>query len=349
MTIDSTNIKELTERYSKGLLSPEEENAFIQAISNDSDLCSMVEEIIQQQTAPTATPSDSTNTDQPNDTTANTPNAEKPTISQESHDNPTSCQSNQTTKASDSQHLNEDQQSYESDNEKATSPDDYQTEVKKTFPAYQKNENTTSTQTVEEINPQNTKQTDPAESQEVKIEDLTSHTNTERSNSNDVDDDIDVANLPTPKSHPNLIWIVIIILLVGIVLWYFYQKSDKAAGELGDQYRTTMILDEQRNLVANDEKMPNDLKRLFNDMLNPEIRLSNQDLKELDICYQTALDNNNNYTPYADYIGWNLAIAFLQDGQRNKAIQTLNTLKRHTTEPDLITNIDTLQSKISNL
>ena len=73
-------------------------------------------------------------------------------------------------------------------------------------------------------------------------------------------------------------------------------------------------------------------------MLNPEIRLSNQDLKELDICYQTALDNNNNYTPYADYIGWNLAIAFLQDGQRNKAIQTLNTLKSHTTEPDLITN-----------
>lgn len=111
-----------------------------------------------------------------------------------------------------------------------------------------------------------------------------------------------------------------ILLTVG---YHFYDRSQTIA--LGQQYAQvfpveTIIRGEE------DEDVVNTLTALFNNVANGE-DIENT-ITQLDSLWALSQsDIYNGYTTYEPYIGWNLAIAYLRNNDKNKAKKVLETLK----------------------
>lgn len=138
-------------------------------------------------------------------------------------------------------------------------------------------------------------------------------------------DEITIRRLSIPHKIINVhTWLavaasVIIIIFVGFKGYDYYHVVN-----VGKQYAGEFIISD---IVRGNEdlEVQKELKSLFTNVKNgTEIPTT---IGQLEVLWAKANeDTYNDYTNYASYIGWYLAVAYLQDYQRNKAEQCINKL-----------------------
>ena len=134
---------------------------------------------------------------------------------------------------------------------------------------------------------------------------------------------------------------LVIIFTVG---YHFYDRSQTIA--LGQQY-AYVFSTETESLIRGeeDEDVANKLNVLFDNAANgKDLDNTISQLEELWALAQS--DTYNDYTTYEPYIGWNLAIAYLRNNDKNKARSVLETLKT-TCKNDTVKNaVDNVLEKL---
>lgn len=130
-----------------------------------------------------------------------------------------------------------------------------------------------------------------------------------------------IASQATKKENKSVLWLayaasIILIVFVGSKGYDYYSTVN-----LGKQYANTFVLSEivrgELNADVEDE-----LKTLFENVTNGK-DLS-KTTERLDDIWQIAKqDTYNDYTDYAPYIGWYLAIGYLRDYEKLKANKIL--------------------------
>lgn len=113
---------------------------------------------------------------------------------------------------------------------------------------------------------------------------------------------------------------VIIIFFIGDKGYDYYSTVN-----LGKQYANTFVLSDIVRGESNTE-VENELKGLFDNVINgKDLRKTTE---RLDAIWQIAKqDTYNDYTDYAPYIGWYLAIGYLEGYEKEKAIIVLNEMR----------------------
>lgn len=134
---------------------------------------------------------------------------------------------------------------------------------------------------------------------------------------------------------------LVVIFTVG---YHFYDRSQTIA--LGQQY-AYVFSTETESLIRGeeDEDVANKLNVLFDNAANgKDLDNTISQLEELWALAQS--DTYNDYTTYEPYIGWNLAIAYLRNNDKNKARSVLETLKT-TCKNDTVKNaVDNVLEKL---
>lgn len=117
------------------------------------------------------------------------------------------------------------------------------------------------------------------------------------------------------------------IISFGTYRYYIYNETIA----LGNSYYSLIPTE----LVVRDvDNVSSQLAQLFNKVKNNE-DLSNT-IVNLEEKFSLAISKDfNDYTNYINDIGWNLAIAHLKDGNRDKAIEALELLILHS-ESDIV-------------
>lgn len=114
---------------------------------------------------------------------------------------------------------------------------------------------------------------------------------------------------------------VILIVFVGFKGYDYYHTVN-----LGKQYANTFVLSDIVRGESNTE-VENELKGLFDNVINgKDLRKTTE---RLDAIWQIAKqDTYNDYTDYAPYIGWYLAVGYLRNYEKDKANIILNEMIR---------------------
>lgn len=126
-----------------------------------------------------------------------------------------------------------------------------------------------------------------------------------------------------PRRRKLALWYVAAACLIWTVCFGGYQYDRYVSTiKLGNEYEIIMPTS---NIERGGGDMPRDLKVLFERVENGD------DLKEtsakLEALYDVAIgEEYNDYTDYANAIGWNAAIAYLRHGKRSKAKAILETI-----------------------
>lgn len=117
------------------------------------------------------------------------------------------------------------------------------------------------------------------------------------------------------------------IISFGTYRYYIYNETIALGNSYYSEIPTEMVVRD-----ADDASVQ--LAQLFNNVKNNE-DLDNTILN-LEEKFSLAISEEfNDYTNYINDIGWNLAIAHLKDGDRDKAIETLELLISHS-ESDIV-------------
>lgn len=117
------------------------------------------------------------------------------------------------------------------------------------------------------------------------------------------------------------------IITFGTYRYYIYNETIALGNSYYSEIPTEMVVRD-----ADDASVQ--LVQLFNNVKNNE-DLDNTILN-LEEKFSLAISEEfNDYTNYINDIGWNLAIAHLKDGDRDKAIETLELLISHS-ESDIV-------------
>ena len=138
----------------------------------------------------------------------------------------------------------------------------------------------------------------------------------------------------SPKRVPlrTLVRMMVAACFVGVVVfggYRYYLYNETIA--LGNRYYTEIPTE----LVVRDaDNVSTQLSRLFNNVKNGE-DLNNTIISLEDMFSMAIADDYNAYTNYLNDIGWNLAIAYLKDGDRDGATKTLELLITHS-ESDIV-------------
>ena len=130
-----------------------------------------------------------------------------------------------------------------------------------------------------------------------------------------------IASQATKKENKSVHWLayaasIILIVFVGFKGYDYYSTVN-----LGKQYANTFVLSDIVRGESNSE-VENELKGLFDNVINgKDLRKTTE---RLDAIWQIAKqDTYNDYTDYAPYIGWYLAIGYLRDYEKLKANKIL--------------------------
>lgn len=117
------------------------------------------------------------------------------------------------------------------------------------------------------------------------------------------------------------------IITFGTYRYYIYNETIALGNSYYSEIPTEMV-------VRDADDVSVQLAQLFNNVKNNE-DLDNTILN-LEERFSLAISEEfNDYTNYINDIGWNLAIAHLKDGGRDKAIETLELLISHS-ESDIV-------------
>ena len=113
---------------------------------------------------------------------------------------------------------------------------------------------------------------------------------------------------------------IVFIVFVGFKSYDYYDTTSLGK-EYANTFPTSTIIRGEANIDVDTE-----LTILFNNVAEgKDLDNTTSRLKTLwDLSKQ---DTYNNYTDYAPYIGWNLAIGYLEDYEKTKAKDVLNEMK----------------------
>ena len=113
---------------------------------------------------------------------------------------------------------------------------------------------------------------------------------------------------------------IILIFFVGYKSYDYYDTTS-----LGKEYANTFPITTIVRGEAN-ESVINELVTLFENIIDN--KNLDQAITRLSVLWQTAKqDTYNDYTDYAPYIGWYLAIAYLEDYDKDKARDVLKEME----------------------
>ena len=113
---------------------------------------------------------------------------------------------------------------------------------------------------------------------------------------------------------------IILIFFVGYKSYDYYDTTS-----LGKEYANTFPVSSIVRGEAN-ENVDTELIALFENVTNEEDL--DQTISSLVALWQTAKkDTYNDYTDYAPYIGWYLAIAYLEDYEKDRAMDILEEME----------------------
>ena len=113
---------------------------------------------------------------------------------------------------------------------------------------------------------------------------------------------------------------IILIFFVGYKSYDYYDTTS-----LGKEYANTFPITTIVRGEAN-ESVINELVTLFENIIDN--KNLDQAITHLSTLWQTAKqDTHNDYTDYAPYIGWYLAIAYLEDYDKDKAWDVLKEME----------------------
>lgn len=114
------------------------------------------------------------------------------------------------------------------------------------------------------------------------------------------------------------------IILIFFISYKSYDYYDTT--NLGKEYANTFPITTIVRGEAN-ESVENELVTLFENVTNDE--KLNATIIRLSVLWKKAkLDTYNDYTDYAPYIGWYLAIAYLEDYEKDKAKEILTEMEK---------------------
>jgi len=131
------------------------------------------------------------------------------------------------------------------------------------------------------------------------------------------------------------------IISFGTYRYYIYNETIALGNSYYSEIPTEMVVRDADDVSAK-------LAQLFNNVKNNE-DLDNTILN-LEGKFSMAISEDfNDYTNYINDIGWNLAIAHLKDGDRDKAIETLELLISHSESDIVIEKCKKLIKEIKHL
>jgi hypothetical protein len=113
---------------------------------------------------------------------------------------------------------------------------------------------------------------------------------------------------------------ILLIFFVGFKTYDYYDTTN-----LGKEYANTFPITTIVRGETN-ESVENELATLFENVANNE--KLDETITRLSVLWKTAKqDTYNDYTDYAPYIGWYLAIAYLEDYDKDKAMDVLKEME----------------------
>lgn len=141
-------------------------------------------------------------------------------------------------------------------------------------------------------------------------------------------------------------WMSVAACLI-LVVWlgvgqYNDQQMINIANESYDSFGVSSIARGDNNLSESEQK----LLSLFDNVKNG--KELNATIHDLEICWELSnMDVYNDYTDYSAEIGWNLAIVYLKNGEKDKCKEILSLIEiSHADKTSLIDTIRTLKSKL---
>ena len=151
---------------------------------------------------------------------------------------------------------------------------------------------------------------------------------------------------------PRILTYAAVACFVGIIVWSGLRMYDThLTVALGDsEYMAYVqdISDEQYVRGTNDSEAVDRLQKLFLNV--KESKEIQQTIKELELLYKESLDDNSDYYSFCDDIAWNLAIAYLKDGNREKPIPLLEgMIERNPNHQEISQPAQHLIGQIKNL
>lgn len=139
---------------------------------------------------------------------------------------------------------------------------------------------------------------------------------------NDEGDTYEPITLPSKSTISKLMVAasILLIFFVGFKAYDYYDTTN-----LGKEYANTFSITTIVRGEAN-ESVENELVTLFENVANNE--KLDETIIRLSVLWKTAKqDTYNDYTDYAPYIGWYLAIAYLEDYDKDKARDVLKEME----------------------
>lgn len=151
---------------------------------------------------------------------------------------------------------------------------------------------------------------------------------------------------------PKYVRIAAAACVVGIIsmVGYHYYEYNKTVSLGNDQYLAyNLDILETDNIRGNKDKFQlNKLENLFANVKDGKD--IEKTILELERLYDNSFQEGSIYCDYLDDISWNLAIAYLKNGEREKPIPILESmLKRNKDYPEIAQPIQKLINKIKEL
>ena len=135
-----------------------------------------------------------------------------------------------------------------------------------------------------------------------------------------------------PKATKWLAAAASVICIVWLGVGYNNYRNTTGLGAEYDDVFTSSIYVRGANYQTESEKK---LEKLFNDV--KENKHIDEVIHDLNICWEISLmESYNDYTDYSAEIGWNLAIAYLKNNDRNGAKKVLKRLIKITEKSSAI-------------
>lgn len=122
---------------------------------------------------------------------------------------------------------------------------------------------------------------------------------------------------------------IVFVFFVGYKSYDYYETTS-----LGKEYANTLPMSTIMRGDTNKD-VETELQELFDKVSNAE-DLNNVTSRLATLWIQAKLDTYNNYTDYAPYIGWYLAIGYLENYEKDKAKEILIEMEKTYSEGTII-------------
>ena len=146
------------------------------------------------------------------------------------------------------------------------------------------------------------------------------------------------------KTRPTR-WLSIAASFALLITVGYYTYDYSSTVSLGKEYATAFPLSTEIRGEEDDEVL-NKLTALFDNVANNR-EIDNTIVQLEELWQQSQSDTYNEYTTYAPYIGWNLAVAYLLEYDKKEARMVLERMKADYSTDYIIYNmVDELLHKI---